>query len=88
MNIYERESKEFLRAIVQKGKQVLTADIFFAVVGINDRPKEEDWFPALVMDGRTGLLVENYPVGTHMVWARIIDEPEDVVKRLGMFRVV
>ena len=88
MNVYERESKEFLRAVVQKGNEVLTVGVYFAVVGINSRPQDEDWIPALVMDGRTGLLVENYPVGTYMVWTRIIDDPEDVVKKLGMFRVV
>lgn len=88
MNVYERESKEFLRAVVQKGSEVLLNNVYFAVVGINARPTEDDWKPAEVMDNRTGLIVEGYPVGTYMVWARIIDDPEDVVKKLGMFRVV
>lgn len=88
MNVYERESREFLRAVVYKGNEVLIDGVYFAVVGLNERPTEDDWVPALVLDGKTGLIVDNYAVGTHMVWARVVENPEDVVKKIGTFKVV
>ena len=88
MNVYERESREFLRAVVYKEKEILIDGVYFAIVGINDRPEESDWIPALVLDGKTGILVEDQPVGSHAVWARVIENPEDVVKKIGTFRVV
>lgn len=88
MNVYERESREFLGAIVVKGQDVLTTGVSFAVTGINERPAPDAWVPATILDGRTGFIVEGYAVGTYTVWARAIDAPEDVVKKIGMFRVV
>lgn len=88
MNVYERESKEFLRAVVYKGSEILIDGVYFAVVGLNERPTEDDWVPALVLDGKTGLIIEGFGVGNHTVWARVIENPEDVVKKIGNFKVV
>lgn len=88
MNTYERESKEFMGVIVRRGKNLVLDNVYFAVLQSNERPEDTDWEPALILDGRTGVIIEDHPVGTHTVWARVVSDFEDVVKRLGAINVV
>lgn len=88
MNVYERESVEFLGAIVVKGDVVVMTGVSFAVTGLNNRPTSDAWVPATILDGRTGFIVEGHDIGAYMVWVRVVDDPEDVVKKIGTFRVI
>lgn len=88
MNVYERESREYLRAVIYKGEELMLDGVYFAVLPLNERPSVDDWQAALVLDGKTGIIVDDYPVGLYTVWVRVVSDPEDVVKKLENIRVI
>lgn len=90
----QRESREFVHVpIFVEGLPLgATAQIEYAVLPPSPaaRPTEADWFPAYVLSGKTGILVEpgQYAVGQWAVWYRVKGVPPELpVKPAGKFTV-
>ena len=86
MNTFQRETKEFVPIDVYRGDVISTEGVLFAVTGPNERPVVFE--PAEILEGETGILINNLVPGTYRVWAKVIDILEVPVIDCGLFRVV
>lgn len=84
MNSYERETVEFLEVIVTLDGALTTAGIKTAVT-TGERPTA--WSPAVIVDGKAGLMVEGRSPGVYTVWAQVTAGAEIVALRVDQFRV-
>lgn len=87
MNIYPRETREFMAVEVARDGVVQTdpTKIGFSVVPDGDRP---DVFSApVVLDEQTGIMVDGFKPGMWRVWAKVTDISEVPVIDCGLFRV-
>lgn len=89
MNRYERESKEFMEVAVLFNGETITEGVQFAVTtGRETRPAGEEFGIAEVVDGATGVMIEDYAPGVWTVWAKAESDPEIPVFVAAKFLVV
>jgi hypothetical protein len=89
-NIYQRESVELLKITIKKDKlNLVSNNVFIAVIDSDERPVPGDWKPAIITDdNKYGYLLDNLPINTYTVWARVMNAPEDVIWHVGTVRIV
>ncbi len=89
-NTYERESTELLKITIKKDKfNLVSNNVFLAVIDSDQRPINTDWVPAIITDdGKYGYLLDNLPINTYTVWARVMQAPEDIIWHIGTVRIV
>lgn len=85
MNVYERETVEFIPVTVTINGDTVTEAVEFAVTVAVDRPT--DWAAPVELDGRIGVMTDHQDPGSYTVWARVTDSPEVPVIRCGSYRV-
>lgn len=87
MNIYPRETSEFMAVHVERDGVAVTDDtVSFSVVkGEGTRPGPFE--PAELLDGKVGVQVYGLQPGVYRVWARVDTAAEQPVIDCGLFRV-
>ena len=87
MNIYPRETTEFLRVHVEvDGVEVAGDTVTFSLVkGENSRPGE--FSAATLLDGKVGLMLSGLTPGVYRVYAKVDTAAEQPVVDCGLFRV-
>lgn len=90
INEYERESTELLKIAIRKDKlNLVSNNVFLAVIDSDNRPAPLDWKPAVLTDDQKyGYLISGLALGTFTVWARVMSTPEDVIWRVGSIRII
>ena len=84
MPTYPRETTEFVHIVVTVDGQPVTDNVSFSVVPrTTGKPRPTTWTPAMLLDGRTGLLLGPAQPGELQVWARVTDAPETPVIDCG-----
>lgn len=84
-NRYPRETVEFQAVTVTVDGATVTSNVEFCVINRTARPTT--WAAATTLEGRIGIMVEDYEPGIYAVWARITDSPEIPVLKCGEFTV-
>lgn len=76
-----RESTEYVYITVTRNGETVTDGMQFAITADNTRPT--DWTPAVVVDGRTAVLVGGFEPGNYQAWARTSNGDESPVDMAG-----
>jgi hypothetical protein len=85
MPTYPRETTEFVHVVVTVDGQPVTDGVAFSVVPrTTAKPRPTSWTPAVVIDGKTGWLLQPGEPGDLQVWARVTDNPEVPVLDCGI----
>lgn len=84
-NLYERESVEFQPVGVMLDGQPVLDGISYAIVLDGARPV--DFIEAVVLAGKTGVMVQGLSRGTYRIFAKIVNSPELPVIDCGYFYV-
>lgn len=82
---FPRETVEFLPVAVLADGVEVVEDVEFSVTGGDDRPSA--WTAAVLLGGKTGLMVEGQEPGRYTVWARVTGETETPVINAGQYNV-
>lgn len=84
-----RESVEFLPvSVLVDGEPPDPADVEIAVVSERDRPADDDWSAAFVLEGRTGVIIDGLDPARYRVWVKVINSyPETPVLAAGLLTV-
>lgn len=85
MNVYPRETVEFLPVTVTVDGAPLTTGVEFTVT--TDIARPANWAAPTVLEGAIGVMITGLAVGTYRVWAKVTDSPEIPVIECGAFRV-
>lgn len=89
VNMYERESVEFIRVTVTEDGVPVTEGIEVAVTSATSGARPTVWRNADVKDGHIGYLLDgSLNVGHYELWVRASSVPEFVVLWVGTFRVI
>lgn len=81
-----RETVEFSEVTVTLDGTVRTTGVEFAVTPDNNS-RPTTWAPAVVRNGKTGLLISGRSPGSYRIFARITDGTDQVVRDVGIFVV-
>lgn len=89
---YPRETKEFLPVSVklkQNGVETkITFGIEFAVLRPGVRPSLTIiWLTPTLLDGDVGIMINEFALGTWLIWARVTSLPEVPVIYCGDFSI-
>jgi hypothetical protein len=85
MTSYPRETTEFVAYDIKvDGVPVADGVAFSVVPRTTAKPRPSTWTPAVVIDGKTGWLLEPGEPGDLQVWARVTDNPEVPVLDCGI----
>lgn len=84
-NLYERESVEFQPVEVKLDGQVLADGISYAIVPDGERPVT--FTDAVVLGGKTGVMIQGLDRGTYRIFAKVLNSPEVPVMDCGYFYV-
>lgn len=86
MNTYPRETVEFVGITVALNGAVVTTGIQFAITTFEQRPTT--WVAAVILDGKTGVMITGLAPGVYTAYAKITASPETVIKEVAPFRIV
>lgn len=84
-NAYPRETVEFQPVSVTRDGAAVTAGLAFAVVPDGTRPVT--FTPAVVAEGKTGVMVSGLTAGTYRIFAQISAGAETPVIDCGYFYI-
>ena len=84
-NLYERESVEFQPVEVKLDGLVVADGISYAIVPDGERPV--DFTDAVVLGGKTGVMIQGLDRGTYRIFAKILNSPEVPIIDCGYFYI-
>lgn len=84
-NAYPRETVEFQPVSVTRDGAAVSTGLAFAVVPDGARPAT--FTPAVVVDGKTGVMVSGLAAGTYRIFAQITAGAETPVIDCGYFYI-
>lgn len=90
VNIYQRETIDLVSVTTKDYDTVITDNLMYAVVPMGQRPGDvaDPWVAPVVLDGRSGVLVQGLPPGVYSVFVQVTSSPLVPVEPAGQFQVV
>lgn len=85
MNIYPRETIEFVGISVAIDGAITTDGIQFALTTFEQRPT--DWIDAVILGGKTGVMIDGLEPGVYTPYAKLVNDPETPVLQVDAFQV-
>lgn len=85
MNIYPRETVEFAPITVKVDGIVTTTGIQFTITAKSARPTI--WTDAVLLGGKTGVMITGLAVGLYRIWAKVTSSPETPVLDCGLLKI-
>lgn len=85
MNTYPRETTEFQPVTVRVDSVTVTTGIQFAITARSTRPTT--WTDAVLLGGKTGVMITGLAVGLYRIWAKVTSSPETPVLDCGLLEI-